>query len=666
VFPPNDGVAWPDPTHLTISFAVDGTLINGTPSNLFQTLNSQEPTAVWQEQVLEAAQAWEAVANVNFGLVADGGQPFGAPGLPQHDPRFGDIRIGAESLGPETLSLAIPTNPSLAGTWTGDIILNSNYNFGPGANGLTAVMMHEIGHALGLGDNTADPNSVMYTYATNPAKQLDANDIAAVQAVYGARPIAPNTSLKTAQLMTASAADGGNNGSLPLLAWGNLGPNTTNYYQVVVPPNYTGSATIELLTSGISFLEPTVTVFGRDGTMLGQSTATSLGGDMATISCPLVVGGAPGWISVQGAGSSIFGLGRYGLAMIFDQANTVPQATINSVLQGPNDSLSQSQVDQLLMNQGQGPPAWNGSGNNTPGTAYGLPTVTGAAAGWYYQAIATPGMTQAPIYASVTAPTSTSNATVTMTVSLQGTNLQAILPTVTVLDQNQQPVPFTVITSDTGTYAIQATNLVPGATYTIGLSGSLANAASVPTLPPSGLGNFLLSVDFRQSTTQPSTFVQGSLGAFTPQQSTTLYVGTSSLFSFDLNASSCSASPGTMVQMTILDQNGNSVFQLTAGVGAPASGTVMLAPGPYTIQFQVIGTGSESTGAPVSFNLQGAVLSDLIGPVVTPPTIKPIYKLPYPSNLYVYPGGVLSPLPFLVIGPGMAPQNSILANAATC
>jgi hypothetical protein len=38
------GLPWLDPTHLTLSFAPDGTEIAGTQSVLFQTLDSQFPT----------------------------------------------------------------------------------------------------------------------------------------------------------------------------------------------------------------------------------------------------------------------------------------------------------------------------------------------------------------------------------------------------------------------------------------------------------------------------------------------------------------------------------------------------------------------------------------------------------------------------------------------
>ena len=55
---------------------------------------------------------------------------------------------------------------------------------------LDQVILHEIGHALGLAD-TADPNSVMYYQATGSNNALDSNDIAGIQALYGSRAPAP-------------------------------------------------------------------------------------------------------------------------------------------------------------------------------------------------------------------------------------------------------------------------------------------------------------------------------------------------------------------------------------------------------------------------------------------------------------------------------------------
>lgn len=88
------GVPWHDPSHLSLSLLPDGTPIAGHESELFSALDSQQPQSTWQRTVLTAFQTWAEHANLNFGFRADDGTALGAPGLPQGDPRFGDIRIG--------------------------------------------------------------------------------------------------------------------------------------------------------------------------------------------------------------------------------------------------------------------------------------------------------------------------------------------------------------------------------------------------------------------------------------------------------------------------------------------------------------------------------------------------------------------------------------------
>src|SRR6516225_2073404 len=93
--PATFGVPWADPSRLTLSFAPDGTSVAGQPNALFKTLDAQQPTAVRQQ-----------------------------------DPRFGDIRVGAQAMAPGSLSISVPNDPMRASTWGGDVLINSNDTFG--------------------------------------------------------------------------------------------------------------------------------------------------------------------------------------------------------------------------------------------------------------------------------------------------------------------------------------------------------------------------------------------------------------------------------------------------------------------------------------------------------------------------------------------------------
>src|SRR5580698_7701370 len=160
------GIPWPDGQHLTLSLAPDGTNISGVSSSLSQVL--AEAGSGSELALLQAFQTWADYANLNYGLVADGGEAFGIGKAIQDDPRFGDIRIGAIPLDSDTVAVTSPFD--YFNTYSGDVVLNSAQPIGS-TYSLYTVALHEAGHALGLPDNN-DPNSVMYQYYTGTNNTL--------------------------------------------------------------------------------------------------------------------------------------------------------------------------------------------------------------------------------------------------------------------------------------------------------------------------------------------------------------------------------------------------------------------------------------------------------------------------------------------------------------
>lgn len=158
---------------ITVSIVPDGTSIDGFSSDL-----SGFDSAFLEGELSRAMQTWAAVTSLFFEQVADSGLPYGTPGEVQGDSRFGDIRLGGYFSSANYLAYAY--FPSAYNTKGGDVALNTRPTYD-----LYSVLLHEIGHSLGLGHSNV-PGSVMWpTYSFHAGLSMD--DIAGIQAIYGAR-----------------------------------------------------------------------------------------------------------------------------------------------------------------------------------------------------------------------------------------------------------------------------------------------------------------------------------------------------------------------------------------------------------------------------------------------------------------------------------------------
>ena len=175
------GLRW-NANDLTYSFMPDGTLIWSQASNLQASL-ANLPT--WKNEVRRALACWAAVTPLTFNEVSDDGSPIGSSGPVHGNPKFGDIRIGGITLAGN--NLANTYYPYSTTTRGGDMTVNTRYQFKIGANyDLFSVVLHESGHALGLG-HSAVSGAVMWRYITGVYTGLTADDIAGIQAIYGTK-----------------------------------------------------------------------------------------------------------------------------------------------------------------------------------------------------------------------------------------------------------------------------------------------------------------------------------------------------------------------------------------------------------------------------------------------------------------------------------------------
>ena len=643
------GQPWPMPTHLTVSFAPDGTAIGAQVSDMFKTLNAMQPTASWQQTILEAVQAWTSQANLNVGLVSDGGEPFGTPTLSQGDNRFGDIRIGAEAMGQDSAAISFPPDPYFAGFWSGDIILNDSILANASPSSLYAIMLHELGHSFSLPDST-DPTSVMYEQPTAPASQLGPSDVSAIQALYGPPDSSLNDHNSIATALSIPTPQSFN-GSTPIVAYGDINSAQTSVVYSFTSPSNARGVTVRLVTAGLSLLDPLVTVVDASGKLLGSASSTDVGGGAVTIPLAVASSGLTYYVEIQAATPGPFQSGRFGLAVSFGHDEEVSTSQVDSVLRGPYESLMADQIAQLF-----GESEGVSSGGEVPGnslaTAVALATTSGFSPDTRFEAVVDLGQLSTQSYYRFQAPAATGSELLVFTAGLDTSSSQKNGGQIELLDASGNVVPSAVLMQASGVETIQAIGLTPGATYFLQISTSRGDDSASDDDSQGGRQAVLVA-DFLQGPNFDPTLESNTLTATSPQASSVLFVARSEFFQIELTASSLTASTltsddGSGVQMTILDQNGNVVLDITARAGGGAVvGYAMLTPGPYTVKFSAL-SGEDDSSPGLTYLVQGRALSDPIGVIVHNPTYKPIYASPNQSTApYSYPDGSQSTIPYL-------------------
>lgn len=594
--PATSGVIWPDGAHLTLSFVPDGTRVNGYRSNLFATLDAVAPRGAWQREVLRAFQTWAQYADINVGVVPDSGWPLGAPGAVQGASGFGDIRIAAIPLTAGTLATNTPFQWS-GTTWSGDVLLNSNYLFSanrrPGTYDLFSVMLNESGNVFGVLDNTTDPTSAVYHRYAGPRGGLNPEDVADIQTLYGVR--SPDefdrvNSDSFARANSDSTSDAENLGGSPdrLNAEADISDaGDVDVYRFTVSTSEPVAAfTAKVTTSGLSSLVPRLEVYDSLGVLLDSVVSVDpLRGDLTV----RIVQPAPGsayYLRVGGNSPTAFGVGGYRLSVVHEYAD------------GTTSSLASTDPVPVSDDHTNDDAA---SATNLTARKY----TSDARFDITYRGVV--GDSRDADYYKIHSP-SAATGPQKLNVLVWSTDGR-LVPKLEVFDEYYNPVAARLLANEGGTYSLEVPDTTPGATYYV----------KVGALHPSGrrgTGSYFLAIDF---SAQPETVFRsqagGVLSRAVRQRFAALTVSENSLQEFVLAAQAGPLGAWTQVAMEIYDASRRPVFRLAAYSGQPAStGHVYLRAGTYTVRFSVAAP-RWAPLRPTYFSLLGRLISDPIGPL---------------------------------------------------
>lgn len=636
--PATFGVPWPNPQHITISFAPDGTDIRGQSNELNAHLDSSLPSSslspTWKSAILEAFQIWSSKANINFTVVEEVGQfAFGSAGLSTSDSRFGDVRIGGIKLSNEALAISIPFDPAIAGTNAGDIIFNTKYNLTH--DDLLAVALHETGHILGLGDSTgvssalATPLAHIFT--------LSESDITAVQSLYGPRTSnsyydqGTDDSPDEATKISNIKIQGGKSASI---AFGDITSSSdVDYFSFNIPTNYSGGATIRLKTSGISLLNGKLSVLDKNLNLIGQATITDSSNGSAIVHLDNVTPKADLLLRVEGSGSG-FDTGSYGVAVTLDDANPIDPAAIDFVLNGDNLNLSSKDLKSLLSNPLS--TYFNDDSHSDDDAKHAVkidPSTSSTNLATYYKVGSLSNINDVDNYLIK----GTSNRGSVMTVIIESMGDTALNPNISLLNSKGLAITSQILFNDGHRIAIQASGIQSTEKITVQVASQTGE-----------LGNYRLNAYFNEVQSNSKTFVNSAVSNTQIIKNYALLVAEAQIFQFSSDINSSLVNSSSYMTFDIIDQSGNLVWSHSGRPGIATSGNaVQLNSGYYTIQVKMIST--SNADETLSFRLFGDSVSDPVGPGYIDATIIPQFTDPSAPWIYNWPGGVYIDQSYIIL-----------------
>lgn len=632
-------VIWTELPRLTLSFAPDGVDIAGEVNQLAATFNAQFANEPWQETILKGFQTWAAETNANVGVVTEtGAHEFGASGARSSDNRFGDIRIGARPLADNVAAVSISHNTLVSGTWAGDIIFNSEVEFGS-LDELFSVALHEAGHVFGL-SHSGDHDSPMHFHGISDAITLQDEDIANIQSLYGERERdiyegrSNNNSMIRASRIRLNSLPRREPGSAPSVVFGDLTTtNDVDFFEVKPPRQYSGSVTIRFRTEGISLANAKMTVF--DGSQDELFSTDAVESDDGFVSFSTHVSGRSNnlFVKIEGESNDVFGIGAYGIIVTLDELNRVDLELIQELAGARFSHLDASDIESFFNSGDQR------RFHDDRHTDDSLDS-----AGGFSRSQTSDELIKLNVVGSLSDPEdvdfyrfSTSGRhfadNSTISISVRSLEEGKLIPELRFFDENRQPVSYETLVNGNGELLVQLTDVPFDSRIVMAISGATSISAFQQ-------GNYEASVFITKEPIQLETFAEGEVGSHAVATHL-LHVATPQIFHFALTAGGDQEQAGLLLHL--MDDQGDLAYRIVAPAGETrTSDSSLLLPGSYSLQLVPIGL---EDGETLDFTLSGTVISDPLG-------IDPVFPddsefvCPGLEDVFCYPSGAQSATPF--------------------
>lgn len=625
----NDGPLSSTDQLITVSLVPDGTWVGNVRSSLSSTVARRiGGDATLKLQVARACQRWSTPTNLNFSFVSDTGVPMGTQGLSRQDIRFGDIRIAAIPLPNGVRGVAFSRDDVIAGTWAGDIVLNSNYAFT--STSALQVILHELGHVLGF-EHLEGVSSVLNP--TNTRTTLATVDLQRLRARYGSRDLdrydrgRGNGTLNRAQALRLGYSQ---KGTLPVLAFGDLSsPRDVDYFEFRADSKWGNTLSFQLRTRNNSLVSARLKVLDSRGRVLGQATTTWQGTGIARVTVPISRLTGDCYVSVSSLAGE-FAVGSYALVATYPATLETPNAMITEMASWNFSHLSQSQARYRFRD---GPQAFFFAvDNHTDDTLaqaaildpLDLPTnanlhridasISDEIDLDYYR-FEVPGSFDA----------------LPLTLTLHSRDAGLLIGQLSLMTDDGLPLPFSILTNGNGLSVIQL-DQAPSGTYVVRVASDPQVSNEFQT------GNYTLEIRSDRPAVHPESMAIGEAREGTSEFHT-IRVARAQMFHFSIEAFVNNNQPDTVIFATLFDERGRRVYQVaTRPNDLRSSQSVLLSPGSYSLRIDIV-TRRGNSNSRIAYQFWGSPNTDNEGPRLLDPTLSPFPNCDPTSDVYCYPEG---------------------------